>query len=686
MDAIKYIFEKILTPSKERRFSFYFIIAFISTFFINTSLGVNILNSANTGSNISSFNYILMTISFFMMFLLMIEGFLITFHKSPPLAYSMIGAGILTLLFFLLINPIASIMVSSRVEDTGAKNVANIYATKQYYNLNKDERKSVVSIYQLKKDLLDDIIYIENKENLIKDKSNLETAGNNPSKDFMNYSFWNILGILVYTDKDLIKMYESKIDERHSLRLERELKEKTEQLHDDYSLAYKTAKVDFNNQQIQYNKQIQVFNNINNLINKDYLFIDKFYEKEQINTNNKISQINANADLWAQAFVSKNKDGIIYYLEKIKRKKKCEHKCVQNSIKKYDKKYGQYAPYTYWLVMQEKSGLTQTLEEGTKFIASNGLSSLYQFRSGYLEQNKMASYINYDNQHFIALAKNLYLVNQSMQSELITYTKNPNTNVIKLAPKPILELKSLNSLKNNLIVAFKKEKGYSITGNDITQKSQFIETSKRYYANIYKLKMNKPVFEDLIKNEKYQSIAQKALGQYYIKNIPLSYTNKELADKILEPQFKNNIIQMENNIDDKEAFKKVIYPYIVLFFVTLFFIISSISIISKIISLMLCKFIDITIVSNTIITFVLTFIVTIYIYNYDLSKSTDITSAKEVVQKLNQRAPMDEFMINTIMFTYPIMIKTEEIKAMLYLDVLTNSYSVLDKAKKIDRR
>lgn len=75
-------------------------------------------------------------------------------------------------------------------------------------------------------------------------------------------------------------------------------------------------------------------------------------------------------------------------------------------------------------------------------------------------------------------------------------------------------------------------------------------------------------------------------------------------------------------------------------------------------------------------------IISIYVYNYDLSKSTDLIAAKEIANKLSDRSVKDEFMINTIMFTYPIMIETEIIKEKYYINVLTDAYSVFDKTSK----
>lgn len=40
-----------------------------------------------------------------------------------------------------------------------------------------NQRKSIGNVYQFKKNLLNDIIYIENKKDLVKDKDNYETAG-----------------------------------------------------------------------------------------------------------------------------------------------------------------------------------------------------------------------------------------------------------------------------------------------------------------------------------------------------------------------------------------------------------------------------------------------------------------------------------------------------------------------------
>jgi hypothetical protein len=148
---------------------------------------------------------------------------------------------------------------------------------------------------------------------------------------------------------------------------------------------------------------------------------------------------------------------------------------------------------------------------------------------------------------------------------------------------------------------------------------------------------------------------------------------------------------VEQSIDSKEAYKKVIYPYVMLFFVTLFFLISAITFISTIIFITIRKIGEwsntaVSTKIGTMITAMLMLIISIYVYNYDLSKSTDLQAAKEVANKLNDRSLTDEFMINTIMFTYPIMIKTEIIKEKYYINVLTDAYSVFDITAKGSRR
>lgn len=80
-------------------------------------------------------------------------------------------------------------MLSNQIETSTAGNIANIYATRQYYSMDANQRKSIGNVYQFKKDLLNDIIYIENKRDLVKDKENYETAGYDPMRDFSNYSF-----------------------------------------------------------------------------------------------------------------------------------------------------------------------------------------------------------------------------------------------------------------------------------------------------------------------------------------------------------------------------------------------------------------------------------------------------------------------------------------------------------------
>lgn len=671
---------------------FYFVLAFVSTFIINTSLGINLLNSANTGMELSLYNEVLMFVSFTLMFTMILEGFCIKYNKNIHLIVNMVISFFVSLAFIFGINLISSSMLSNKIENSGAGNIANIYATGQYYSMDANQRKSIGSVYQFKKDLLNDIIYIENKKDLVKDKSNYETAGYNPMRDFSNYSFWNILGVLIYTDKEVLKSYEDKLEDIYERRLEKSLKEKTESLHDSYSIAHKTLKDDFKNAEFQYNKQVSVFNNINSIVDKDYQFINAYYQKEAEKVNKDVSKITQNSDIWARGFVRDEKTRLVDLLERLLSKKKCNQSCIDRAYSKYNKIYlSQYnVKYKYWLVEKEKSGLTQALEETAKLVVSSGTSLLYQARPGYLDEQKEANHIRYDDNHYYILAKNIYLNNLANQNDLISQSPSSNGSIV-LKAKSLAELKNIASLKNGLIKAFASNKGYTISANDILSRQQFNETAKRYYANKYKVKIDKPNFDKMSKDIKYQNIAKNELGRYYIDNMPLNYSNKELADKVLKDKFKEEIVMVEQSIDSKEAYKKVIYPYVLLFFVTLFFLISAITFTSTIIFVVIRK---IGALSNTSvgthigtgITAVLMIVISIYVYNYDLSKSTDLQAAKEVANKLNDRSATDEFMINTIMFTYPIMIKTEIIKEKYYINVLTDAYNVFDITAKGSRR
>lgn len=195
------------------------------------------------------------------------------------------------------------------------------------------------------------------------------------------------------------------------------------------------------------------------------------------------------------------------------------------------------------------------MEETAKLVVSSG-ASLYQVKPGYLAEQKEANHIKYDDSHFYTLAKNIYLNNLANQNELITQSPAGNGNIM-LRAKSITELKTISSLKNGLIKSFAANKGYTISANDVLSRSQFNETAKRYYANKYKVKIDKPNFEKMSKESKYQNIARNQLGTYYIEGMPLNYSNKDLADKVLTPKFKTEIVQVEQSIDNKEAYKKL---------------------------------------------------------------------------------------------------------------------------------
>ena len=694
MDFLRTLFDNVVNQqnTNKKRVVFYFILAFVSTFIINTSLGINLLNSANTGMELSLYNKILMFVSFTLMFTIFLEGVCIKYNLNINLFINMVISFFISLAFIFSINAISGSMLSNQIESSGAGNIANIYATGQYYSMDANQKRSIGSVYQFKKDLLNDIIYIENKKDLVKDKNNYETAGYNPMRDFSNYSFWNILGVLIYTDTEVLKSYEDKLEDIHERRLEKSLKEKTESLHDSYSIAYKTFKDDFKNAENQYNKQVSVFNNIDSIVHKDYQFINGYYQKEAEKVNKDVAKITQNADSWARSFVSNEKERLVNLLERLLSKRKCNQSCIDKAYRTYNSKYrDKYnVNYKYWLVEKEKSGLTQALEETAKLVVSSGTSLLYQAKPGYLAEQKEANHIKYDDNHYYVLAKNIYLNNLANQNELITQSPSSNGSIM-LRAKSLSELKNIASLKNGLIKSFSANKGYTISANDILSRQQFNETAKRYYANKYKVKIDKPNFEKMAKDKKYQDIAKNELGRYYIDNMPLNYSNKELADKVLKDKFKEEIVMVEQSIDSKEAYKKVIYPYVMLFFVTLFFLISAITFISTIIFITIRKIGEwsntaVSTKIGTVITTVLMLIISIYVYNYDLSKSTDLQAAKEVANKLNDRSLTDEFMINTIMFTYPIMIKTEIIKEKYYINVLTDTYNVLDMTAKGSRR
>lgn len=695
MDFFKELFDKLINNQYQNNKGvvFYFILAFISTFIINTSLGINLLNSANTGMELSFYNEVLMFVSFTLMFTMFLEGLCIKYNGNINIFINLAISFFISIAFIFGINLVSGSMLSSKIERSGAGNVANIYATGQYYSMDSNQKRSIGSIYQFKKDLLNDIIYIENKKDLVKDKTNYDTAGHNPMRDFSNYSFWNILGILIYTDTEVLKSYEDKLEDIHERRLEKSLKEKTESIHDNYSIAYKTLKDDFKNAEKQYNNQVAVFNNINSIIDKDYQFINNYYQKEADKVNKDVVKITERSDIFARQFVSNEKERLVDLLERLlSKKKKCNQPCIDKAYSKYNSNYrDKYnVNYKYWLVEKDKSALTQVLEESAKLAFSSGTSLLYQMKSGYLEGQKSANHIKYDDNHYYLLAKNMYLNNLANQNELITQSPSSSGNIV-LRAKSLSDLKNIASLKNGLIQSFTANKGYKISANDVLSRQQFNETAKRYYANKYKVKIDKPSFDKMSKNTKYQNIAKNELGRYYIDNIPLNYSNKELADKVLKVKFKEEIVMVEQSIDNKEAYKKVIYPYVMLFFVTLFFLISAITFISTIIFISIRKICELgnTEISNklgTMITAVLMLLMSIYVYNYDLSKSTDLQAAKEVANKLNNRSLTDEFMINTIMFTYPIMIKTEIIKEKYYINVLTDTYSVFDITAKGSKR
>lgn len=324
MDFLKELFDKLINNQYQNNKGvlFYFILAFISTFIINTSLGINLLNSANTGMELSLYNEILMFVSFTLMFTMFLEGLCIKYNRNINIAINLAISFFISIAFIFGINLVSGSMLSTQIERSGAGNVANIYATGQYYSMDEHQRKSIGSVYQFKKDLLNDIIYIENKKDLVKDKTNYDTAGHNPMRDFSNYSFWNILGVLIYTDTEVLKSYEDKLEDIHERRLEKSLKEKTEFIHDNYSIAYKTLKDDFKNAEKQYNNQVSVFNNINSIIDKDYQFINNYYQKEADKVNKDVVKITQRADIFARQFVSNEKERLVDLLERLLSKKK----------------------------------------------------------------------------------------------------------------------------------------------------------------------------------------------------------------------------------------------------------------------------------------------------------------------------------------------------------------------------
>lgn len=664
---------------------------FLSTFVLTTSLGLNLLNEANNNKEISLFNLLLMFLCSGIFFYMLIDELNDRFslELSP---YTSIGLSFgVSIILYIILNIISSSLIDSNIYEDKTSNIANVYATAHYYSSTIHEKEKYKNVYQFKKDLLDDIVKIEQIEIKAKDKNDVQNIGYNLKDNFKESSFWNILSILVLTDDNLLKSYESKIEQRHEVKLEKELKRYTDDVYSEYSIAYKTAKRDFEEQQKLYNAQVNKMNSINSFINKDLQTLKDIKDIEKMNANAVPNKLNKASNDFATVFLAKDKERLVKILYNIKGKNPnggtCSKHCISNAKKNYEryffKNYGK--PYTYWLVERDKTLATQLLEEGVKLGISKGTSLLYQTKSGYMDTNKKADYVDPSDTHFRKMASNLYLENMVVGKQGVILVMN-NQGYLSAQLNNNDYMKT-ESFRKNVVSKFKKQAGYEISFNDIINDSSFRERSKKYHYERTKVKVNKPVFEDILKDYKYQSIVQRALGSLYMPSIsefiPINLNNKELADHYLKPAIIANINRIESSIDYETAFKTMIYPYIVLVFISFTFLFWFCYFISNSI-IVIANFIKIDIDTDKtymryfkikdLIVMPIMFVFFIMICNHDLSKSTNNDKLKMVSEKLSERKFFTNLGINGVMFIYPIFMEVEDIKERYYLNFLSDSY------------
>ena len=666
-------------------------LTFLSTFVLTTSLGLNLLNEANSNKDISIFNLILMFSCSSLFFYMMINEFNTrSGWELKPLTE--VGFSFFaSIILYVILNIISSSLIDSNIYEDKTNNIANVYATAHYYNSTINDKEKYKNVYQFKKDLLDDIVKIEQIEIKAKDKNDVQNIGYTLKDNFKELSFWNILSILVLTDKKLLESYESKIEQRHEVKLEKELKKYTDSVYNKYSNAYKTAKIDFEAQQKLYNTQVNKMNSINSFINRDLKILKDIKDLEKINANKVPNQLNQKSKDFAQVFLAKDKERLVKILYNIKGKNPnggtCSKHCISNAKKNYERYFlNQYGkPYTYWMVERDKTLTTQLLEEGLKLGLTKGTSLLYQTKSGYMDANKKADYVDPSDSHFSKMASNLYLENKIMGLQgVVLGMDNRGYLFAKLNND---DYTRTESFRKTVVTKFKKQAGYEISFNDIINESSFRERAKKYHHERMQVKVKKPVFDDFLKNYKYQEIVQNALGRLYMPSksefIPINLNNKELADKYLKPAIIDNINRIEASINYETAFKTMIYPYIVLVFVSFTFLFWLCYFIANFIIFVL-NFIKIEIDTEKqymkyfrikdLIVIPIMFVFFIMINNHDLSKSTNNSQLKMVSEKLSERSFFTNIGINGVMFMYPIFMEVEDIKERYYLNFLSDSY------------
>lgn len=666
-------------------------LTFLSTFVLTTSLGLNLLNEANSNKDISIFNLILMFSCSSLFFYMMINEFNTrSGWELKPLTE--VGFSFFaSIILYVILNIISSSLIDSNIYEDKTNNIANVYATAHYYNSTINDKEKYKNVYQFKKDLLDDIVKIEQIEIKAKDKNDVQNIGYTLKDNFKELSFWNILSILVLTDKKLLESYESKIEQRHEVKLEKELKKYTDSVYNKYSNAYKTAKIDFEAQQKLYNTQVNKMNSINSFINRDLKILKDIKDLEKINANKVPNQLNQKSKDFAQVFLAKDKERLVKILYNIKGKNPnggtCSKHCISNAKKNYERYFlNQYGkPYTYWMVERDKTLTTQLLEEGLKLGLTKGTSLLYQTKSGYMDANKKADYVDPSDSHFSKMASNLYLENKIMGLQgVVLGMDNRGYLFAKLNND---DYTRTESFRKTVVTKFKKQAGYEISFNDIINESSFRERAKKYHHERMQVKVKKPVFDDFLKNYKYQEIVQNALGRLYMPSksefIPINLNNKELADKYLKPAIIDNINRIEASINYETAFKTMIYPYIVLVFVSFTFLFWLCYFIANSIIFVL-NFIKIEIDTEKqymkyfrikdLIVIPIMFVFFIMINNHDLSKSTNNSQLKMVSEKLSERSFFTNIGINGVMFMYPIFMEVEDIKERYYLNFLSDSY------------
>lgn len=612
---------------------------------LTPSAAINILNQANQNINeLTMLNTVIMYAAFIvnLMLICIIKTDKLCNKRNLPRIFSLILSLIistsLTLLIVLFIAPFTTkYTVNHYIYSDKVNNLANISASLQYHSLNQDEKETINKTFNIKQDLLENIVEVENYQF---DRKNLTLE---------DITFNNLIGILIYTDPKIVDSY----NEQLPLILEKKkkifAKNEFEKYYDKYKNIALKRKKEHNEEVDLYNAKLKKLKTMQARIDEDYRFLKNEIEKEWSLHQNYIKKINHQSDLYANYFVNKKKNNLIKILEKLVTGGKCKNeKCRVRAINEYNKKFSDLTKnYDYWLSVKKPTKLNYALEQTAQLVFSGGMSLIYQLNPKYhsTEIKKVAKYIVTDDEHYFRIAKSLYFFNQFNNKEYPFEYDISKSDFKEAAP-----------LVKKVIAKFKKQYGYEINGTAIKDKEVFNKIAKNHYAS--KIILNKPVdFKIFEQSAIIQQELKNNLDKYYISGMKLNIEPSDFKKHIIEKEIKELEVRKEST---KQMFIDTLYPYHLIIITVLLFLLSVVS--------------SIIAASKRELISIIFLIILGYIF---LNPNNDYKLDKldSFVDKVDSNSMLVKSSINIIIFTYPKMLDIEDIKKKYYLDILTDGYN-----------